>query len=377
MALSLMLSFTTMTVATPPVSAAVAPLADVGLREFLVKDGGALLRLSLPSSMTAASPMDLPNDPGRQAQEAVELVKLRLEQVGFSGKPAVWSACLKEVNTANSIVQGEDFLKSVPQSRLKKAKEIVEETDRSLEELRDAIRKEDIKGTLAAQERAADQVYQVRKLAMKSDLPYEIPAEFASFPRLTGRATVRMEIARGGGSSKPFVLDDGTKSSTLPFDLVVDGYRAPITGGNFVDLVKRKMYDGTTVSSQNELFVNVGPEKGVRKIPLELFYKKDTTPAYHYSSDDDLRATEAFADPFQAVGALGMIRDPEEPDTASSQFFFLKWDQGLVAPGRNTLDGSSACFGYVVKNQGAIEQITASDTILKATIVEGVEFLKS
>ena len=70
---------------------------------------------------------------------------------------------------------------------------------------------------------------------MKSDLPYEIPSEFASLPRLTGRATVRMEVARGGGSSKPFVLDDGTKASILPLDLVVDGYRAPITGGNFVD----------------------------------------------------------------------------------------------------------------------------------------------
>ena len=177
-------------------------------------------------------------------------------------------------------------------------------------------------------------------------------------------------------SSQPFILDDGTKSATLPLDLVVDGYRAPITGGNFVDLVKKGKYDGAPVFSQNELFVNTGPDKGVRKIPLELFYKKDSRPTYHYSSDDDLRATEAFADPFQAVGALGMIRDPEDPDTASSQFFFLKWDQGLVAPGRNTLDGSSACFGYVVKNQGALEQIMEKDVIGKATVVEGGENFK-
>jgi cyclophilin family peptidyl-prolyl cis-trans isomerase len=47
-----------------------------------------------------------------------------------------------------------------------------------------------------------------------------------------------------------------------------------------------------------------------------------------------MRATEGFANPFQAVGALGMIHDPEDNDSASSQFFFLKWDQGLVAPGR-------------------------------------------
>ena len=152
---------------SPPSFAAVAPLADVGLREFLVKESNALLRLSLPSSMTSESPMDLANDPGRQAQEAVELVKLRLEQVGFSGKPAVWSACLKEVNAANAVVTSDSFLKFVPSAKIKRARELTEEADKSLEELRDAIRREDIKGTLAAQERAAEQIYQVRKVRDK------------------------------------------------------------------------------------------------------------------------------------------------------------------------------------------------------------------
>jgi cyclophilin family peptidyl-prolyl cis-trans isomerase len=84
-----------------------------------------------------------------------------------------------------------------------------------------------------------------------------------------------------------------------------------------------------------------------------------------------MRATEGFANPFQAFGALGMIHDPEDNDTASSQFFFLKWDQGLVAPGRNTLDGSSASFGYVVKNENALKQVKKGDVIAKATVVEG------
>ena len=42
----------------------------------------------------------------------------------------------------------------------------------------------------------------------------------------------------------------------------------------------------------------------------------------------------------QAYGALGMDRSNEDPDSASSQFFFLKWLQALVAPGdiyNNTL----------------------------------------
>ena len=87
----------TLTVLPPPSLAAVAPLADVGLREFLVKDSNQHIRLSLPSSMKPGTPIDLVNDEGRKAQEAVELVRLRLEQVGFAGKPQVWNACLKEV----------------------------------------------------------------------------------------------------------------------------------------------------------------------------------------------------------------------------------------------------------------------------------------
>ena len=181
---------------------------------------------------------------------------------------------------------------------------------------------------------------------MKPGLPYEVPKDVASgLPILKGRATVEMTIRRPKGS-KPFTLDDGTKADTLPLSLVVDGYRSPVTAGNFVDLVNRKFYDGLEINSVDDLFVNCGsPPSGLpgfvdpsttklRTIPLELFYKKDVSPVWHYTSDDDMRATEGFANPFQAVGAMGMVHEPEDNDTGSSQFFFLKWDQGLVAPGR-------------------------------------------
>ena len=64
--------------------------------------------------------------------------------------------------------------------------------------------------------------------------------------------------------------------------------------------------------------------KQVRTIPLELFYKQDAQPVYGVISDDDGRATETMILPFQAYGALGMARDNGEPDSGSSQFFFLK-----------------------------------------------------
>ena len=61
--------------------AAVAPLADVGLREYLVKDGNELLRLSIPTSLPQSSDAEKVGDVGRVVQEHIELVRLRLEQV--------------------------------------------------------------------------------------------------------------------------------------------------------------------------------------------------------------------------------------------------------------------------------------------------------
>lgn len=360
----------------PPAYASVAPLADVGLREFLVKDSSQLLRLSLPSSMTKGAPINLEVDPGRQAQEAIELVRLRLEQVGFSGKKPVWIACLKEVNEANKIANSDTLLNTVPKKDLSKANALLEELKTDIDNLRDAVRNEDIKSTISTQAKAADTLYELRLLSMKPGLPFDLSSDAAGRPVLKGRAVVNAVFKHGSGG-KEFTLDDGSKSDTLELTMVIDGYRAPVTGGNFVDLVNKKHYDGMVINSVDDLFVNAGSSGGysengkVRTIPLEIFYKKDTSPTYHYTSDDDLRATEGHANPFQSIGALGMVHDPEDNDTGSDQFFFLKWDQGLVAPGRNTLDGSSAEFGYVVNNQDALTQIKKGDVILKMTVAKG------
>mmetsp|Transcript_18747 Transcript_18747/g.39015 ORF Transcript_18747/g.39015 Transcript_18747/m.39015 type:complete len:436 (-) Transcript_18747:39-1346(-) len=375
--LSIALTLLLINSSPPPAFASVAPLADVGLREFLVKDSSQLLRLSLPSSMTKDAPINLEVDPGRQAQEAIELVRLRLEQVGFSGKKPVWIACLKEVNEANKIANSDTLLKSVVSKKeLSKANALLEELKTDIDNLRDAVRNEDIKSTISSQAKAADTLYELRLLSMKPGLPFDLSSDAAGMPVLKGRAVVNAVVKHGNGG-KEFTLDDGSKSDTLELTMVIDGYRAPVTGGNFVDLVNKKHYDGMVINSVDDLFVNAGSTNGysengkVRTIPLEIFYKKDTSPTYHYTSDDDLRATEGFANPFQSVGALGMVHDPEDNDTGSDQFFFLKWDQGLVAPGRNTLDGSSAEFGYVVKNQDALTQIKKGDVIVKMTVAKG------
>jgi len=390
-----MSSSSTISLRPPEVSAAVAPLADVGLREFLVKDGKEFLRLSLPTSLpTSEDPTKL-GDTGRIVQESIELVRLRLEQVGFSGKPAVWSAALKEVNTAKSLIDTPDMIKGINgKDKKKDAMELVEEAKGKMEELIVAVRKQDITSTLKLQEETGALIGQIRELSLTpGTLPYKIPSEYDKLPRLRGRATVECKIVRAN-NPKPFVLADGTKTNEMELTMIVDGYHTPLTSGNFVDLVQRKFYDNMPIQSVGDLVVQTGKPPGSsvngfvdpstktkRTIPLELFYKKDSMPTYGYTSDDDLRATEGFVTPFQAYGALGMeysIEDEEGVNSGSTEFWFLKWDQNLLAPGRNTLDGSHACFGYIVDGSDLIGQLKEGDKIEYMKVVQGSEnFSKS
>ena len=72
---------------------------------------------------------------------------------------------------------------------------------------------------------------------MVDKFPYEISADVAKGPVLKGRASLQMVIRTRNNPNLP----------TITFDLVVDGYNAPVTAGNFVDLVQRNFYDGMEI----------------------------------------------------------------------------------------------------------------------------------
>ena len=87
--------------------------------------------------------------------------------------------------------------------------------------------------------------------------PYEIPSEFAMRPLLSGRARVEMKVK----------VMDNPNVKDLTFQLVVDGYNAPVTGGNFVDLVERRFYDGMDIQRGD----NRGGAAGVCLGRIRLF----------------------------------------------------------------------------------------------------------
>ena len=342
-----------------------APLADVGLKEFLVKDGGQHLRLSLPV-LDKSGNMKLGSgntDDLKKTQEAIELIRLRFEQIGYTN-PSVWKSAQKDYT---------DAITSLTKSQIT----IPTKLDGELNELKEVLSKKDVKGLVDLQDRIAKDIYEIRKNRLpSSQLPFDIPEEYKGLPHLDGRALVKVTLSRDKGFKEVDGSRLGRKTSELLLE--IDGYHAPITAGNFIDLVSNKYYDGKTIEEEQELIIQTGKNaKATRKIPLEIFYKKDEAPTWGITSDDDNRATDTPALPFQAYGALGQMRENEDAETgATSEFYFLKWNQALIAPGRNTLDGFYSCFGYVVSNADEIEQLHVGDKIVKAEVVAGIENLK-
>ncbi|NMG10513.1 peptidylprolyl isomerase [Brasilonema sp. UFV-L1] len=194
-------------------------------------------------------------------------------------------------------------------------------------------------------------------------------------PRLEGKATVIMTV----------------KGS--PITIEVDGSNAPITAGNFVDLVQRGVYDGLVfhrVVRQPQPFVVQGgdpqskdpkvpasrlgtgsfsdPKTGkIRYVPLEIKAKGSQEPIYSKT----LKTAGVDKPPVlqHKLGAVAMARS-QMPDSASSQFYFALADLGF-------LDGDYAVFGYVTNGMDVVNKIQQGDRIDSAKVTQGAENLKN
>jgi len=169
---------------------------------------------------------------------------------------------------------------------------------------------------------------------------------------------------------------------------VVDGYNAPVTAGNFIDLVQRGFYNGLPFTRAEESYVlqagdPPGPEVGFvdpqtqqyRSIPMEIFVKGDDTPIYNQTFEELGRYLDKPILPFSAFGTLGMARPADEPGGGSSQFFFFLFEPELTPAGLNLLDGRYAVFGYVTENREVLDQIRQGDTIETIKVLSGLENL--
>eukprot|EP00469_Lotharella_globosa_P002446 CAMPEP_0167790970 /NCGR_PEP_ID=MMETSP0111_2-20121227/11637_1 /TAXON_ID=91324 /ORGANISM="Lotharella globosa, Strain CCCM811" /LENGTH=384 /DNA_ID=CAMNT_0007683509 /DNA_START=259 /DNA_END=1413 /DNA_ORIENTATION=+ len=214
---------------------------------------------------------------------------------------------------------------------------------------------------------------------MIPSFPFKVPAEYASGPLLMGRAAVEMQVTCKSSSV--------TKGGKMK--IVLDGYNAPVTAGNFLDLVKRKFYDGMPVQRADGFVVQSGDPgnkqtgfidpntKELRTVPLEIMVKGDKTPIYDATLDDVGRYKEVPNLPFNAFGTLAMARAEFEPNSASSQFFFLLKESELTPSGTNVLDGRYGVFGYITEGKELLKEVKQGDTIDYIKVISGSDNCKN
>ena len=191
----------------------------------------------------------------------------------------------------------------------------------------------------------------------------------SAVPCLSGTALVALETPRG------------------EVRIRLDGKDAPLTAGNFVDLVRRGAYDGTvfhrvvrepvpfvvqggdpqsadpkTPVSQYGTGSFVDPANGEsRLIPLELRRSSDRQPRYGSIISSPVESKDLTLT--HQRGAVAMARSAA-PDSASAQFY-------IALEALPELDGRYAVFGRVVQGMEVVDKIQQGDKITSARVIEG------
>ncbi|MGB3139140.1 MAG: peptidylprolyl isomerase [Nodosilinea sp.] len=203
----------------------------------------------------------------------------------------------------------------------------------------------------------------------------ELAAATSGLPVLDGTATVEIVV-----NGSPIVME-------------IDGVNAPITAGNFVDLVNRGVYDDLVfhrVVRDPQPFVVQGgdpqsKDPGVpaqqlgtgsfvdpdtqnpRYIPLEI--KPAGAEAPIYSKTLEEAGISDGPELAHTRGAVAMARS-QAVDSASAQFYITLAELPF-------LDGSYSVFGYVTSGMDAVDAIQQGDRIESARVTEGLENLKT
>jgi peptidylprolyl isomerase len=319
-----------------------------------ITDGRALLRYSLP----------VDNKPVRKLQTSLEDIATQLRA------NRRWGAVKKDIGEAEKIVnRPSELLASVAADKKTEAESALAQLKDGLGSLRQAADAKDKEKTRTLRGNLLSLVGQLQGF-MVQQFPFEVPAEYSNLPQLKGRATVEMATNKG----------------TLT--LVVDGYSAPVTAGNFVDLVERGFYNGLPFIRSEESYVlqtgdPAGKEQGFidpgtgkyRSVPLEILVRGDSAPTYGITLEDAGRYRDQPVLPFSSFGTVAMARPEGEPNGGSSQFFFFLFEPELTPAGLNLLDGRYAVFGYVVEGKEVLAKLKQGDVIESAKVIDGAENL--
>ena len=156
------------------------------------------------------------------------------------------------------------------------------------------------------------------------------------------------------------------------------GESAPITVGNFIDLVEKGSYDktifnrvinkpypfivrggGNSLKGDENKFIDI--KKGtIRYIPLEIKLKKNNLPTYGREIDSSSQINKIELKHKRSY--LSMARS-QAVNSANLQFYIL-------LKSLPELDGRFAVFGKVIRGMNIVDLIEEDDLIIKAKRVD-------
>ncbi|GKY98756.1 hypothetical protein MPSEU_000831900 [Mayamaea pseudoterrestris] len=330
----------------------------------------------------------------------------KLEQIPplWSGDPS-WKSCCKltescinELDKRRSILEpvfNPDDNSLLQISKAERGERLIEAFRRQLVILRNECNKGDATSSskaLQIQRRALLALSEIGELLVAA-FPYPVPTQgkFSYLPRLLGRARVTFTMSR-----KNVVLGNVT--------ILADGFMAPLTAGNFVDLSLRNFYTQLPIKFTKRRLGKTGADFDVanlpilgsyqegfydpltaklRRVPLELIRleRLSGVPNLAYAQDDDQQggfSSDTVLEPtmnskallsFRLPGLVAMNHPDKNINGASSEFFALQ-KSSITEDKRDYFDGEYAPFGFIIDGIDVFEQLRPNDKIEETYVDE-------
>lgn len=330
----------------------------------IARSSDAALRRAIPASNTDV----------RTIQTKLEGIqfKLRIPQ----RKP--WGSITDDVNTALALAKQTDrLLLGVPPGLEEEGRHYSADIAEGLRRLQGQVANKDPDKVSF---RTADVLRDVSQLELLQapGLPYIIPRDYASYPRLTGRAVVEF-IFEKGDASYAFVSNaGGGPQQQARLELTLDGYSAPLTAGNFAVNVQDDLYVGKRLDAT---YGSVLAGRGLsgKVIPLELLPAGEFDLVYR--SPLEPRSGELPVLPLSISGAVAMAHSQVAAATsdgyvAADQFFIMKFDKQQAGLAGLAFDeGKFGVFGYITSGMELLPQLQSGDIIVSTKILSGADRL--
>jgi len=220
------------------------------------KDPESLLRYGLP----------IPNDkPVRELQSAIEEIKINIaskrklaaldnikktRQILNSQSTLFTNKMCRDSDTCTTIIKSMSETLTPLENALKDASNFLQGSDQERNALDTAYTYQDtLQKSLSLLE----------ENMVPANYKTIVPSEYSDLPQLQGRATVEFILQKSDGS--PYVLD-GKDYNEAKLVMIIDGYTAPITSGNFIDLVQKGFYNKMNIQRSDGFVVQTGDPDG-------------------------------------------------------------------------------------------------------------------